>query len=92
MSGSEVYDTREPGQLTAEIHDCPCGMLHHTARWVVNYLNNVVSTRGVTVAVSTPEGVWRVPRVFIAMHGLKAGDLPALAHVHGFEEVRPDVR
>jgi len=32
-------------------------------------------------------GNWRVPRVFIACHGLKAADLPAVAARYGFERV-----
>jgi hypothetical protein len=38
-----------------------------------------------TVAVETPQGRWRVPRIFIAAHGLKADELPALAERYGFE-------
>jgi hypothetical protein len=32
-------------------------------------------------------GSWRVPRLFIACHGLKATDLPQLAAVYGWEPV-----
>jgi len=40
-----------------------------------------------TVTVVTPEGRYAVPRIFIACHGLKAADLPALAARYGFERV-----
>jgi hypothetical protein len=37
--------------------------------------------------VDTPDGRFAVPRIFIACHGLKAADLPALAARYGFERV-----
>jgi len=37
--------------------------------------------------VETPDGRFAVPRIFIACHGLKAADLPALAARYGFERV-----
>lgn len=29
-------------------------------------------------------GAWRVPRIYIACHGLEPANLPALADLHGF--------
>ncbi len=42
---------------------------------------------GLTVAVQTPDGGWHVPRVYIAMHGLVAADLPVLAAKYGWKRV-----
>jgi len=66
---------------------CPCGIVHRTAAWVGEYVRSVIALRGPTVVVSTPEGQWRVPRVFISMHGLKATELPTLAQRYRFEEL-----
>jgi hypothetical protein len=38
------------------------------------------------VAVTTPYGTWQVQRLYIALHGLKAIQLPALAQRYGWEE------
>lgn len=40
-----------------------------------------------TDELAVPARTWRVPRVWIAMHGLKARELPELAERHGWDEV-----
>jgi hypothetical protein len=42
----------------------------------------------VSVTLTATGQAFMVPRHFIALHGLKAPDLPALAELYGFEEVR----
>ena len=45
----------------------------------------LIKEKGELVLVSTPDGSWNVPRIFIGMHGLKAIELPALAEKFGWE-------
>jgi hypothetical protein len=64
--------------------ECPCGQVHElSARTRVAYAN---VTRGLPpdVVITTPAGSWRVPRIYIAVHGLKAEELPALAARYKF--------
>jgi hypothetical protein len=64
--------------------ECPCGEAHELSAATRAAYEN--ATRGLPpdVLVSAPGGSWRVPRIFIAVHGLKAADLPALAERYGF--------
>jgi len=68
-------------------HDCPCGTPHELAPSVVAAYGEVTAGLSSTVTVATPDGRFAVPRIFIACHGLKAADLPALAARYGFERV-----
>jgi hypothetical protein len=65
---------------------CPCGDIHELSAEIRVAYENI--TRGLpeTVAVQADGGAWLVPRVYIAAHGLKADELPALAERYGFEE------
>jgi len=46
-----------------------------------------VARLGPDVKVTTPDGSWMVPRHFIALHGIKSVELPALAGLYGFRRV-----
>jgi hypothetical protein len=64
---------------------CPCGQVHElSAKTRVAY-ENVVGGLPPTVVITTRAGSWLVPRIFMAVHGLKASELPALAEQYGFE-------
>jgi hypothetical protein len=68
--------------------DCPCGEVHELSAAIRAAYANVTAGLPVTVRVRIGDGrCWRVPRIYIAAHGLKAGDLPALAARYGFERV-----
>jgi hypothetical protein len=69
----------------AEIPGCPCGTLHELSAATRAAYAAVTAGLPPTVVVETPAGRWRVPRIFIAAHGLKAADLPGLAERYGFE-------
>ena len=64
---------------------CHCGQpLHYTDLTLRHEVEEIVDKYGPLVTVSVPgEGSFRVPRHFIALHGLKAVEVPSL----GFERV-----
>lgn len=66
---------------------CPCGVDHAFAetaddRKTLAELERVLDLAGdPLIDVTLPDGrIYRVPRVYIALHGLKAADVPALAN------------
>jgi hypothetical protein len=64
---------------------CPCGLpLHYTDPVVERLVRTLVRDLGEFVTVKTPEGSWRVSRHYLALHGVKAADLPRL----GFEKAK----
>jgi hypothetical protein len=64
--------------------ECPCGQVHElSARFRLAYAN-LTYGQPPDVAVTVPAGSWRVPRIYIAVHGLKAEELPALAARYKF--------
>ena len=68
----------------AEDEVCACGRpLHyanaHHRRWV----EHLIADLGPDVKVTVGERSWMVPRHYIALHGIKARELPSL----GFPEV-----
>ncbi len=73
---------------------CPCGGVHefpatrHTVRGEKPAVLAELLRRKPLPVVTTPAGSWRVPRVWIAAHGLEAEELPALAERYGWEAVR----
>ena len=70
--------------MTPEL--CPCGLpLHYTDRRIEGYVRTLIHEHGPTVEIHTPEGVWRVPRHYIALHGVKAENVPQLAAHYGWE-------
>jgi hypothetical protein len=73
-------------QAAWEVDDCPCGS-QHTLSWDswVAY-ERVTEGQPPTVMIATPEGSWLVPRLYIACHGLKASEVPALAKQYGWEQ------
>lgn len=69
-------------------HACACGPLHYTDRAAQRRMQRLVDSLGPFVAVHIAGlGMWRVPRHYIALHGLKAPEVPRLALKFGWEEV-----
>jgi hypothetical protein len=67
---------------------CACGRpLHYTDPNNYRRVQAFVEELGPTLHVHCGGRSWLVPRHFIALHGLKASDLPALAAQYGFKEV-----
>ena len=73
--------------VLSEVTGCCCGDRHLMTPGGLAALERVTAGLDPLVTVSTPAGAWRVPRLYIACHGLKAADLPRLAGVHGWERV-----
>jgi hypothetical protein len=66
---------------------CPCGVDHsRTSRAAYAYVTQLVARLGPTVIVSTPDGSWAVPRIWIGIHGLRAEQLKTLADQYGWEK------
>jgi hypothetical protein len=64
---------------------CACGRpLHYTSPITQHYVEKMIATLGSHVPVTVQGRTWLVQRHYVALHGLKAVDLPNL----GFEEVR----
>jgi hypothetical protein len=64
---------------------CPCGEVHELPASVRAAYESATAGLSPLVAVRVPDvGCWLVPRIYIAVHGLKAGELPALAGRYGF--------
>jgi hypothetical protein len=62
---------------------CHCGRpLHYRDPVVRAYIEQQIATSGEYVTVTVDARSWRVPRHYIALHGLRASELPSL----GFEE------
>lgn len=65
---------------------CPCGEEHDWRSKEWEFVRNVVEAKGATVKVTVAGEAWDVPRVYIAMHGLKAQALPVLAEKYGWRK------
>jgi hypothetical protein len=70
--------------VTGEASRCPCGDLHELSAAARAAYDAVTAGLPAEVGVKTPGGSWLVPRVFIAVHGLEAAELPGLAERYGF--------
>lgn len=67
---------------------CCCGLDHRMPE--ASWRAFRETTRGLPedVPVGNGYGCWRVPRIFIACHGIKSAELAALARKYGWPEVR----
>lgn len=64
---------------------CFCGQpLHYNDKNIQRIVQAMVDKLGEYVEVSLPDKTYKVPRHYIALHGLRASELPLL----GFEEVK----
>lgn len=64
---------------------CGCGQpLHYTSPDTQRAVERLVDELGPDVTITTPEGSWRVPRHYIALHGIEALALPTLADRYGW--------
>lgn len=63
---------------------CHCGEpLHYASEESLQYMERMVEALGEYIEVQVPSGRFRVPRHYIALHGLVASEVPAL----GFEKI-----
>jgi len=63
---------------------CPCGEIHELSAAVRAAYERVTAGLPPEVPVVVEGRGWLVPRIYIAVHGLKADELPALAEEYGF--------
>lgn len=64
-------------------YSCDCGKTH----LLPSTITAVWAGLPDTVVVETPRARWRVPRVYIAAHGLAAGELASLAARYEWERI-----
>lgn len=63
---------------------CPCGEVHELSAAVRAAYEGVTEGLPPDVTVTLGGRSWVVPRIYIAVHGLKADELPALAGKYGW--------
>lgn len=67
---------------------CSCGRpLHYTDPVVEREVRRLVAELGERVLIRTPYGAYRVPRHYIALHGIQSARLAELAALHGWPKV-----
>jgi hypothetical protein len=72
----------------SEGEQCACGQpLHYSDPAIQALVERLIARLGPEIPVQVGARAWRVPRHYIALHGLKAWELPALATRYGWEEV-----
>jgi hypothetical protein len=65
---------------------CHCGLpLHYTHPETQRFVEAMVAELGPCVIVTVAGRSWLVPRHYLALHGLRAADVPHL----GFKEITP---
>ena len=65
---------------------CHCGRpLHYSSPGIQSDIEELVAAFGEHITVQLGRRKWLVPRHYIALHGLRAKDLPDL----GFQEIGP---
>lgn len=65
---------------------CPCGQpLHYTRLDLQHIMERLVADLGPLIDIQIGARTYKVPRHYIALHGLKALELPALALKYGWE-------
>lgn len=75
--------------MTTQPELCACGEpLHYRSADAKAVMEKIIAEVGDVILVSTGKGNWEVPRHFIALHGIAAKDMPALAIRYGFKEVK----
>ena len=69
------------------VKGCPCGRTHHCSDRLWQKFLELTKGKPETVPVGNVRGAWRVPRLYIAMHGLAAEQLAELADRYDWERV-----
>lgn len=68
---------------------CGCGeRLHYVDREAETTVRALIRSYGPLITVEVGRHAWRVPRHYIALHGLAAPELPELAERYGWERIR----
>jgi hypothetical protein len=68
----------------AAVDGCPCGRpLHYRDPLIQAVIEEMIERLGTHLPITVGRRTWLVPRHYIALHGVKASELPHL----GFPEV-----
>jgi hypothetical protein len=70
------------------VEGCPCGTVHEVDEGVWARFLRTAGGLSPDVTVVTPDGRFLVPRRYIAIHGLKAAELPELAARYRFRKTQ----
>jgi hypothetical protein len=71
--------------MTTTVEGCPCGTAHEVDARSWAGFRLMTEHADPRITVTSPEGSWLVPRLFIACHGIRAAELAGLAERYGFE-------
>ena len=72
-----------------DIEYCPCGEpLHYLSLEAWESVNRLIVEHGYTINVQVGEVAYAVPRHYIALHGLRAAEVPELAQRYDWDRVR----
>lgn len=77
---------KAPASLV-EVTNCCCGVVHRMKRRAWEQVQAATRDKADTVPVGTGIDCWRVPRIYIACHGISASELPKLADLYDWERV-----
>ena len=67
---------------------CPCGQpLHYPTEEDRARVEALIAELGSEIKVTVEARSWMVPRHYLALHGVIAAELPALAQRYGFKEL-----
>jgi hypothetical protein len=69
------------------VTDCPCGRQHEIQQAIGALYTHKTARMDSTLPITTPAGRFRVPRIWLACHGLDPGDIARAAIEHAFERV-----
>lgn len=77
--------------MKSNVEMCACGSpLHYSDPGIQKQIERLIEQLGPTleIAVIGNSKKFKVPRHYIALHGIKATELEDIAMKHGFEEIR----
>ncbi len=75
-----------------DVLDCPCGEYHNLSSSTRRFVRRVCENKGPTIDITTPDGTWAVPRIYIAAHGMTPVKLPVLAEQYKWAKVEKKQR
>ena len=68
---------------------CPCGEIHELSAQTRAAYEDITAGLPPEVLIVVNGRGWHVPRILLAVHGVKGGELPALAERDGFRPGGP---
>lgn len=72
---------------------CACGKpLHYTDPAIQRMVERMVTAYGAEATIIAGKRIFLVPKHYIALHGIKTIELPALAKKYGWREVTDEAR